>query len=377
MTCFVGKTREAAPQPWRDGSHGARRAPSHTVSEPSSADGSPAYAAVSAPPGATFSGEAFELSDLALMHHWTVSTSLQTGVPKDHVEFFQSVIPEVGFKHPFVSHAILSVAALHVAHLSKLDREQHIIRAIQHHNASLEGFRNAVADINEGNSEALFIWSTLNSLYVLSLTTQSPLRALDRNDRILGVEWIPMLQGVTAILHPVLEHLQHGRVKDLLTLRGWKDLDPDKPFDNWLETPLSRVRESWKDSPDAATYENAFSVLRKCLLFVSQFDGVDNETFSEWGYNRALSGSLVFIHASPREFFTLLHQRQPPALILFAYFGMLLHGQRDCWVIDSLGQEIMEVVSDLLGSHWRSWIPTITDLPKLASLGCCKERHMD
>jgi hypothetical protein len=48
---------------------------------------------------------------------------------------------------------------------------------------------------------------------------------------------------------------------------------------------------------------------------------------------------------------------------------MLLHGQRDCWVIDSLGQEIMEVVSDLLGSHWRSWIPTVTDLPRITSLG--------
>lgn len=372
MTFYVEQPCEAASRPWRDGSHGARltvRAPSNAVSESSSAVGSPAYGAGLASSGATVSGETFELSDLALMHHWTMSTSVQTGAPKDHVEFFQSLIPEVGFTHPFVSHAILSVAALHVAHLSKVGREQHIIRAIQHHNASLEGFRNACSDISEGNSEALFIWSTLNSLYVLGLTTQSPLQALDRKDRILGVEWIPMLQGVTAVLHPIFEHLQHGRVKDMLTLRGWKDLDPDKPSDKWLDTPLSRVRESWKDSPNAATYETAFSVLRKCLLFVSQFDGMDDEALSEWGYNRALSGSLVFIHASPREYFTLLHQRQPPALILFAYFGMLLHGQRDCWVIDSLGQEIMEVVSDLLGSHWRSWIPTVTDLPRITSLG--------
>jgi hypothetical protein len=115
----------------------------------------------------TASGATFELSDLALLHHWTVSTSVQTGVPKDHVEFFQRIIPEVGFTHAFLSHAILSVAALHLAHLSEVGREQHIIRAVQHHNQSLEGFRDAVSRICEGNSEALFIWSTLNSLYVV------------------------------------------------------------------------------------------------------------------------------------------------------------------------------------------------------------------
>lgn len=373
MTFYVEQPREAASRPRRDGSRDARVTvwtPSHSVSEPSSKSDSTASNTVLEPPSdATARGDTFELSDLALMHHWTLSTSLETGIPKDHVEFFQRVIPEVGFTHPFVSHAILSVAALHIAHPSKAGREQHIIRAIQHHDRSLEGFRNAVSDISKSNSEALFVWSTLNSLYVLSLTTQSPFQGLDRKDRILGVEWIPMLQGVTAVLPPILEHLKHGRVKELLTLRGWKDIDPNKPLDNWLDARLSRVRESWKGSQDAATYETAFSVLRKCLLFVSQFDGMDDETLSEWGYNRALSGSLVFVHASPREYFTLLHQRHPPALILFAYFGMMLHEQRDCWVIDSLGQEIMEVVGDLLGSHWRSLIPVVADLPQMKSLG--------
>ncbi|KAL2210917.1 C6 zinc finger domain-containing protein [Sarocladium strictum] len=303
------------------------------------------------------------------MHHWTMSTSMQTGVPKDHVEFFQNIIPEVGFRNPFVSHAILSVAALHIAHLSEVDRQQHIIRAVQHHNAGLEGFKDAVSEISKENSEALFIWSTLNSLYVLSLATQSSLQVMDRNDRILGVEWIPMLLGVTAILHPIFEHLQHGRIKNLLTLRGWKDLDPDKPFDGCLEAPLSRVRESWQDSIHAATYEAAFTVLRKCLLFVSQFDATDNEAVAGLGYNRALSGSLVFIHASPRDFFTLLHQREPPALILFAYFGVLLHEQRDCWVIDSLGRDILEVVGELLDSRWKCWLPKGTDLQKATLLG--------
>lgn len=215
------------------------------------------------------SGEIFELSDFVLMYYWIMLMSVQIGVFKDYVEFFQSLIFEVGFMYFFVSYVIFSVVVLYVVYLFKVGCEQYIICVIQYYNVSLEGFRNVCFDISEGNSEVFFIWFMLNFFYVLGFIMQSLFQVLDRKDRILGVEWIFMLQGVIVVFYFIFEYLQYGWVKDMLILCGWKDFDLDKFFDKWFDIFLLWVWELWKDLFNVVIYEIVFFVLRKCLLFVS------------------------------------------------------------------------------------------------------------
>ena len=289
---------------------------------------------------------------------------------------WQRVIPEVGFEHPFVAHAILSLAALHLAHSSSSGGGvvggsgsgscANVARAAAHHNEALLGFRQAVAHITAANSEALFIWSLLSMIYVFGFLTQrgsggdESARVMTRKELVLGIEWIPMIRGIEAVLHPTHNHLRHGRMQVLMGLGNWDELDPAAadaamPRDG-SDGHLAATRETWQNSSDAETYDRALWVLRKCVMFIQQFDTMDVATLATWGYNRSWSGPLMFIHFAPNAYFTLLHQRQPPALVLFAYFGALLHGITDYWFMDGLGKEIVEVVADLLGSYWRPWI---------------------
>jgi hypothetical protein len=173
---------------------------------------------------------------------------------------------------------------------------------------------------------------------------------------VLGVEWIPMIHGITAILRPTHNHLRLGRMGPLMSLGNWEDLEPGPLAIQGVDAYLCRARDTWKDSRDTATYDEALRVLRKCRLFIDQFQGMDDTTLAKWGYNRSWSGPLIFIHFAPEAYFTMLHQRQPPALVLFAFFGALMHGLSVYWCMDGLGREIVEVVDDLLGSYWRPWI---------------------
>jgi hypothetical protein len=242
-----------------------------------------------------------------------------------------------------------------------------VTRAAEHHNEGLRGFRQSLASITEANSEALFVWSLLNMIYVFGVSRRRGVDDTDwgpgparpsHKDLALGIEWIPMIRGIEAVLHPTFNYLLFGRMKRILSLGNWDDLEPG-PAAAAPQGPdgyLCGTRESWKNSNYAETYDQALRTLRKCRMFIQQFETMDAATLAEWGYNRAWSGPLMFIHFAPQSYFTLLHQRQPPALVLFAYFGALLHGIRDYWFMEGLGKDIVEVVADLLGSYWRPWI---------------------
>lgn len=308
------------------------------------------------------STSSFPMGDLALLHHWTLFTSLSICRESSSSDMWQRVFPEIGFEHPFVTHAILSLAALHLAHTHETRDDTNVARAVEHHNEALRGFRHSVTNFTEGNSEALFVWSLLNVIYVFGISachsTAPEGWALHNphKDLVLGVEWIPMIRGIEAVLVPTHNYLRFGRMQKMMSVGNWYDLKPGPIESGGFDGYLCRTRETWKDSNEAETYDEVLEVLRKCWVFMQQFEGMDAATLAGWGYNRSWSGPLMFIHFAPQAFFTLLHQRQPPALVLFAYFGTILHGINDYWFMGGWAKKIVEVVSDLLGSYWRPWI---------------------
>lgn len=275
---------------------------------------------------------------------------------------WQRVFPQIGFEHPFVTHAILSLAALDLAHTHETRDATNVARAAEHHNKALRGFRQSVTDISEQNSEALFVWSLLNVIYVFGISachgtvTEGEASHNSYKDSALGVEWIPMIRGIEAILIPTHNYIRLGRMKNMMSVGNWYELEPGPTGSGGLDGHLRRIRETWKDSNEAKTYDEALDILRKCCIYIRQFEGMDAATLTGWGYNRSWAGPLMFIHFVPQAFVTLLHQRQPPALILFSYFGVILHDLNDYWFMRGWARKVVEVVSDLLGSYWRPLI---------------------
>ncbi|KAH7303896.1 hypothetical protein B0I35DRAFT_495781 [Stachybotrys elegans] len=297
------------------------------------------------------------------MHHWTVSTSIEFYKVPALNHIWQTAFPQVGFRYPFVARALLSLAALHLAHLNSHKDGPYILNAIRLHDEALEGFQAAVSHITEENSEALLVWSILNVIYVFGVSKhhndnnmskfQDPYR-----DRVLGMELIPMMRGIEAVLAPTHEFLVQGRMDGLMSVGNWFELDPDQQtlLPGSVDDDFCRTRESWAESGDATTYEASLQVLRKCVMFMDQFASMDQTELQEWGCNRAWAGPLMFIFFAPERYFTLLYQRQPAALILYAHFGSLLHRLNGHWFLEGWGRDIVEVVNDLVGSYWRPWI---------------------
>jgi len=303
----------------------------------------------------------FSIQDLALLHHWTVCTSVDFFKTSELDSLWQVVFPQIGFQYPFVTHAILSLAALHLANIEGTKNSQYVVEATRHHEEALKGFHEVVRHVSVENSEALLAWSLINVIYVFGISKQLSDSPQDsspslQKDRVLGAEWIPILRGVQAVLGPTHIHLRTGRMLQIIDIGNWYELDPDCAAPEEMDTQLCRMRETWKNSGDDEVYEEALRILRQCRMFILQFDTLDSKTLKGWSCNRGWSGPLAFIYFAPQPYFTLLHQRQPPALILFAFFGVLIHGLNHYWFMEGWGKAIVEVVDELLGSYWRPWL---------------------
>ncbi|KAI9163420.1 Sterol uptake control protein [Paramyrothecium foliicola] len=342
----------------------AATAISMTSASPCASTSVPTEHSISVPPSSLSSSAGFGMKDLALLHHWTVSTCLEVFDDPRISAVWQVTFPQIGFQYPFVAHAILSLAALHLATIDTSKASSYTMEATDHHNEALKGFQQAVCHISEENSEALLVWSILNMHYVLGISRPhnddfgANASLSSYKDRMLGMEWIPMARGVHAVLGPTHNFLRFGRMKSLMSVGNWFELDPNSPGSRLspVDGYFCRTRDCWKSGNDAEMYEETLSTLRKCLLYVDQFSDMDEATLAEWGCNRAWAGPFMFIYFAPEQYFTLLHQRQPAALILYAFFGALLHGLDRYWFLRGWGRGIVEVVDELLGSYWRPWI---------------------
>jgi hypothetical protein len=298
---------------------------------------------------------------MALLHHWTISTSHHIYKNSALSVTFQLNFPQIAFEHPFVMQALLALTALHIAYLEPEQRLSHAAEASRYHSLSLQGFNEALKHATDETANELFTWSSLNLLYVFGLSgrlgeglwEESELG--NRKDRILGLGWIPMLRGVQTILSPSFYTLKGGPLGELMSIGNWDDLDVEQA--NHIEDQyFCQTRDVWKDLSDAQTYEDTLHVLRRCRMYSAQFSG-QAESPDGSIFNRSWQGAFLLVPFAPESYFTLLRQRQPPALILYAFYGALLHRfNNDSWFMEGWGYDIVEVVSDLLGSYWREWI---------------------
>jgi len=260
-------------------------------------------------------------------------------------------------------HAILSLAALHETYQDPLNQQSSLYEAELHHTKALQGFREAINDIGSHNADALFTSAVLSFIY--AFTTFGKLRSAQdgetlsfsaRTSRVLGTEWIPLARGVKTILEPVYEHVRKGPLCPILSIENWDELDVETHVSG-SDAYMLRLREIWEGDENAEVYDQTVHLLRKCAAWMSQFQiqGPQQEG-SKWGYNRAWSGPFIWLALSPERYFVLQQQRQPAALVLFAYFGVLLLQLEAYWWMEGCGKSIIGVVSECLGPYWSPYM---------------------
>ncbi|KNB16880.1 hypothetical protein FOXG_14900 [Fusarium oxysporum f. sp. lycopersici 4287] len=110
----------------------------------------------------------FQTHGLELMHHYSTITANTLALRLDMQHIWRIVLPEMSYNTPFLSHGLLSVAALHKAHLLPARRDKYLDLAAYHQTCGMEGFRSLYTSIDEKNWQPAFCFSSTIVMYAFS-----------------------------------------------------------------------------------------------------------------------------------------------------------------------------------------------------------------
>lgn len=115
-------------------------------------------------------------------------------------------MPREGYRNSYVTHGILSMAAIHKAYMNPSQRKTYLALSDYHQTLGSEGFRSQLEDVNSTNWASVFCFASILVLYILCLPSRSENRSLE--DPITNIlELMGVVRGVRVALAPLLSRV--------------------------------------------------------------------------------------------------------------------------------------------------------------------------
>lgn len=218
--------------------------------------------------------------------------------------------------------------------------------ALQAHALSLFNSSSPTAD--KDNIIPAFLFSALLGLHFFCHTFVTPSSDLDTFlDRL--VQSIRLLRGVRALIGDSWEVIKSSDIDILLQVHEGPVVDRDDEVNHAFEDLRTRLSQSYTLS--------AFEAHVYCEAIASMI----------WLHNSQASSSVVDGRSNARvvatwpiqissEYTELLVERKPEALVVMAYFSILLHGKREFWAVGNAGRLLLSAIVEYLGDDWAEWL---------------------
>uniref|UniRef100_A0A0D2YF12 Uncharacterized protein n=1 Tax=Fusarium oxysporum (strain Fo5176) TaxID=660025 RepID=A0A0D2YF12_FUSOF len=217
----------------------------------------------------------FQTHGLELMHHYSTITANTLALRLDMQHIWRIVLPEMSYNTPFLSHGLLSVAALHKAHLLPARRDKYLDLAAYHQTCGMEGFRSLYTSIDEKNWQPAFCFSSTIVMYAFS-----PGRTEDA-------------------------------MVDILLSQGWDRELTGTPLSAWSHG-IWIIGEDDEASYEAE-YEFATLQLRKAAILIAHA-----------GPQAEIGMVMFFPYVISANVMSDIQANNPYALVLLSYFAVLL-----------------------------------------------------
>lgn len=285
--------------------------------------------------------EDYNIIHFQLLYHveHRLSSDAQQFIPKGQ-ELFKKSVREASTA-AYLMDALIAVAAAHKSTLPGEDRDFYQTEATRLLTRSLTKF-NAQDEITEDYAMAAFLYTMLlGQLVLFDIFSQEEdlTIILDR-----FVHCMKLHHGIRKVVAPMWH-----KVKPILGgchLAEWvNDGIPKR------REPESECSPLWEllgrrdvSSNSRQAYSSSIEALQMMFDCTCGLPTNRMAAVQEW---------LVRV---PMDFVDLISQRRPEALIILAYYAVLLHHARGFWAVGSGGRCLIQSVTSYLGEHWSRWL---------------------
>ncbi|KAH9904743.1 hypothetical protein F4778DRAFT_43919 [Xylariomycetidae sp. FL2044] len=289
---------------------------------------------------------AFTLSDFELFHFFTKTTAIiHTDDEEGTRRIWQEVIPSMATQHQYLLHEILAVTAMHLSLERPDDAKELRHIGAMHQSRAIPLFSEALKNLSEESALPLYSCACLVVPYFFVAATE-PYSLFVDEDKSAPPQWFSLLEGCAMIHMRYPQTLFESPLRPLLGDMFIPTLDclPDFPTDR----RLLDMREAlpYDSAEQRAAYIDVVDKLR------ISFAKSDSATTLVDTRTAALSFPP---HVGP-SFTQDLTNRRPAALVVVAFWCVLLSRFEEAWWLRGRVKPLLLKVEELLPLEHRSLI---------------------
>ncbi|KAI1272530.1 hypothetical protein F5Y07DRAFT_301536 [Xylaria sp. FL0933] len=294
--------------------------------------------------------QSFDLSHLVLFHH--VESGLMAppnwhlAADKEGPQRLLHMVVTSALSTPYLMDAVLGFAALHLSTLASdfTSQRRYRLQAIHLQTRALALYNAACPEITEQNCKVLLLYSAFIGMHMLHETITSQTDSRELLDKF--IQFTGLYHGVKVVINRAWYILRESELSSIV--------DEIEAADG-LETSCESICHEL----------SCFLTTIRDKLGPSSFQACQNAVQSlEWIFHQrsvlcAAAGQRIVLSWPVRmsaAYLQMLRERQPEALVIMAYWAILLHYERDFWLFGQGGRFLIDAISDYLGPYWDKWL---------------------
>lgn len=295
----------------------------------------------------------FDVRHLVLLHHLETEFVKASGPVSWLGSAAAASCAEAVFQSavsaPYLMDELLAFSALHLSTLQSdiAGKAEYLRQAAELQTRGLALFNSVKPQVRNENCIAMLAFASFIGMHSLFDAVNSCPDSIDL-DKITN--YLKLHRGVGAITDQSWHVLRHSEIRHIIdSIEAGSELYHQQFGDteNECDQLMSLVHES-SDKLGPRSYK----ACREAVEALHWVFGV-RRTVSQVYSTQIILAWPVRISA---DFVELLEQRQPIALIILAYWAVLLHADRDFWAFGHAGRNLINCLLAYLGSYWNQWL---------------------
>ncbi|KAF3770771.1 hypothetical protein M406DRAFT_326195 [Cryphonectria parasitica EP155] len=294
--------------------------------------------------------DSYTLVDLQLFHRFSTVTCRYLANPNNESPWLDKV-PALGTKHAFLMHEMMAVAAIDIG-INVADTQDAVTTylelARQHHTQALAGLMPAIAAHRA--DLVMPIWSC-NALFVpYYFATTADVGSLILTEDPPGpAEWMLPLRGAVTLFRqyeevllsgPMAMHIRPYQTRIMIDGVTPPSSNPSEEHVMRMTAQLTLQLDEVTDEATRTTMAEVLRLLRQCFEISDRGDLISYKT-----------ASLTFCAAMPGAFFEMLGRKESMALVVMAFWCVLLHRAEggNWWMKFRKVKNMLSFIAGLLG----------------------------